>query len=193
MREPQRVWKLTQRGNPVVSGVRAKNSSRIGAERALQKLSRRATYKQHSGEARSHLNTGGGFRRIRVRRTPCMVPMHNMELGWSGSGWMDPMPLANEPPPPPPPTPPAPAPATTPSSPSASVAPRRAAPAKKKATKAKAARKPARKAKKAAARKPARKAARKGAKKSAKKAARKSARRPARKAKKSSKKTRRRR
>jgi len=39
-----------------------------------------------------------------------MAVFHDMEMGWSGSGWMDPMPSSSPPPaPPPPPSPPPPA------------------------------------------------------------------------------------
>jgi hypothetical protein len=34
-----------------------------------------------------------------------MAELHYMEMGWSGSGWMDPLPLEPTPAPPPPPAP----------------------------------------------------------------------------------------
>ena len=100
-------------GSPVGVDVSAKNSSRARVERGLQKHSRSATYMQHFRQARSRLVTGGGFAPHPRTEDASMAAMHSMELGWSGSGWMDPMPLANEPAPPPP-APPAPAPAAHP-------------------------------------------------------------------------------
>jgi hypothetical protein len=98
-----------------------------------------------------------------------MAELHYMEMGWSGSGWMDPLPMENTPPP-------APAsrtssygdfsePAATPSRPST---PRRKSAKKSSRKSAKRSR-----AKKAA-RKGAKKAARRGAKKSARKSAKRS-------------------
>ena len=54
------------------------------------------------------LATGGGLRRICVRKGAKMADLHYMEMGWSGSGWMDPLPT--EPPPAPAPTPASPSP-----------------------------------------------------------------------------------
>ena len=75
-----------------------------------------------------------------------MAELHYMEMGWSGSGWMDPLPTEYPPAPTPtPPAPPAPAPATA--RPSAPAKPAAARPAPKPAKKAA---KPARKAAKKA-------------------------------------------
>src|SRR5215213_11483126 len=41
--------------------------------------------------------TGGGWRRTRVRRKAKMAELHYMEMGWSGSGWMDPLPSESTP------------------------------------------------------------------------------------------------
>jgi chromatin remodeling complex protein RSC6 len=72
-----------------------------------------------------------------------MAEFRSMEMGWSGQGWMDPMPSTPPPPPVPEPAPEPPAPAPVPRAP----APRPAAKAPvkkatKKATKKKSARKP---------------------------------------------------
>jgi hypothetical protein len=123
-----------------------------------------------------------------------MAELHYLEMGWSGSGWMDPLPSER---------PPSPSPASTPSSfDFAEPSPRRsetggapAAPRKKTTRRAarKAARKGRRTARKAgrAAKRSARKSARKGrrtARKSAR-SARRSARKSARSAKRSARKS----
>ena len=105
-----------------------------------------------------------------------MADLHYMEMGWSGSGWMDPLPTE-----PTPFTPPTPAPAAAPEpAQRAASAPRKPARAAqpKRAKPKQAKKKTARKA----AKKATRKAAKKSVKKSAKKAARKTARKTAKKA-----------
>ncbi len=115
-----------------------------------------------------------------------MAELHYMEMGWSGSGWMDPLPMENTP---------APAPTSRPSAfddfsePSETRArpsrPRRKSAKKTTARKStkrsrgakKSARKGAKKGARTSARKSARKSTRKSARKSAKKGARKSAKR----------------
>jgi hypothetical protein len=96
-----------------------------------------------------------------------MADLHYMEMGWSGSGWMDPLPM--ERPPAPTPAVPDPAPAaagTEPTRKAARKSPKKAVrKAGKKKTAGKAAKKRSGSAKKAARRKPSKKATRRAAKK----------------------------
>jgi hypothetical protein len=106
-----------------------------------------------------------------------MAELHYMEMGWSGSGWMDPLPMENTP---------APTPASTPASydefaetPRArSTEPSRKA---RKSSRGGAGKTSSRKGAKKSARRAAKKSTRKAARKSAKKAGRSSARKSARK------------
>src|SRR5437868_6675795 len=129
--------------------------------RRLQNRTRRASYITHvhgRGDARHHR---GGARRSHSE-DGTMAELNDMDMGWSGAGWMDPAPMSSTPEP-------APAPAWTPTpEPAARPAAKKPAkkkaakkPAKKKAAKKKTARKPAKKkaAKKKTARKPAKKKA----------------------------------
>jgi hypothetical protein len=133
-----------------------------------------------SREARPRLETVGGWRRTCVFSEEAkMAELHYMEMGWSGSGWMDPLPMENIP---------SSAPSSSPSSyndfkePPARAKPARPRRKAAKKTAKKSSRKKAKKsAKKGARRSSAKKTARKSAKKSAKrgKSARKRSARPA--------------
>jgi len=130
---------------------------------------------------------GAGAPRYRRRVAPHMrsegakmAELHYMEMGWSGSGWMDPLPMESTP---------APASTSRPASfgnldEPAATRPRPAQPARKRAKKS-SARKSAKRSRgraKKSAKKGAKKAARRGARKATRKTARKSARKGARKA-----------
>ena len=129
---------------------------------------------------------GAGAPRYRRRVAPhmrsegaTMAELHYMEMGWSGSGWMDPLPMENTP---------APAPTSRPSSfgDLDEPAPARSRPARprRKSAKKSSSRKSAKRSRgraKKSAKKSTKKAARRGARKSTRKSARKSARKGARK------------
>ena len=102
-----------------------------------------------------------------------MAELHYMEMGWSGSGWMDPLPMENTP---------APAPSSRPSSfgDLEEPAPARSRPARprRKSAKKSSSRKSAKRSRgraKKSAKKSTKKAARRGARKSTRKSARKAA------------------
>jgi hypothetical protein len=146
------------------------------------------------------LFTGGaGAPRNRRRVAPHMrsegakmAELHYMEMGWSGSGWMDPLPMEN--------TPPAPTPRpssfddfnepaatrTTPARPRRKAAKKSSARKSAKRARGRSSKKSAKKGAKKAARRGARKTARKSAKKSARGSARKSGRKSAKRGKSSS-------
>jgi hypothetical protein len=131
-----------------------------------------------------YFTAGAGAPRYRRRVAPhmrsegaTMAELHYMEMGWSGSGWMDPLPMENTP---------APAPTSRPSSfgeldepaPARSRPPRPRRKSAKKSSSRKSAKRSRGRAKKSA-KKSAKKAARRGARKSGRKSARKSARKTA--------------
>jgi len=162
----------------------ANNSARLARPHELQCVAQRSSLAQELKMCKLYpVRTGARAPLDQRRVTPHlrsegakMAELHYMEMGWSGSGWMDPLPVEPAPAPPPSPA----TPATAPQSSQTAPTPDRPRKPAKKASRpaAKKAKKAPKKAAKRAAKKPRRKAAKKGAKK----AARKASRRPARKA-----------